>query len=289
LRGAAAAGHDQPVMPRPRTSDAVAAFLLERIFEGSLSAGQRVNLDTLATRLGVGRDSVREGLAPLERDGLVRVVHHRGVFVAPFDAGTIREAFDLYGLLTARVFRAAADGVAAHGAPELVAALAAQDEVLAACTDVDEFAAAAAQFHRVAVVAVAGPRLRAMLRSFGGLVPAATRLSIVEAMAEERCALHALFATVRGGDAGAAAAVATDHAVLTADNAIRELRRRGVLDGPVDDLAERGEHLELVRRLDERASGPVEHHGWDADVARVAQVRLVDSSARPVPAQRWAG
>jgi DNA-binding GntR family transcriptional regulator len=273
------------VTSRPRTSDAVAAHLVERVFDGSLRVGERVNLDQLATQLGVGRDSVREGLAPLERDGLVRVIHHRGIFVAPFDGDTIREAFDLYGVLAGRVFRAAAERVMAHGSPELMTALAGQDEVLGACTDVDEFEAAAAEFLRLTLVAAAGPRLRSLLRSFGGLVPAATRLSIVEAMAEERSALHAQFVAVCAGNGEQAAAVAGDHAALTADNAIRELRRRGVLDGRPDDLAERGEHLDLVRRLDERVAGP--EVGFAA--ARVAPVRLVDPSLRSVPTQRWAG
>jgi hypothetical protein len=101
-------------------------------------------------------------------------------------------------------------------------------------------------------VSAAGPHLHALLRSFTGLVPAATRLSIVEAMAEERSALNAEYESVREGDVEAAATVVVDHSRLTADNAIRELRRRGVVDGyPTED--ERAAHLDLVRRIDERA------------------------------------
>ena len=95
-------------MPRARTSDGVTAHLIDALFTGALRVGVRLDLDELATRLGVSRASVRAGLTPLERDGLVRVTHHRGVFVAPFDAGTVREAFDLYGLLSALAFRRAA-------------------------------------------------------------------------------------------------------------------------------------------------------------------------------------
>lgn len=92
-----------------------------------------------------------------------------------------------------------------------------------------------------------------MLRGFGGLVPAATRLSIVDAMAEERAALHAEYSAVCDGDAETAATVVLDHSELTADNAIRELRRRGVVDGDPTDLDEGAMHLDLVRRIDERA------------------------------------
>ena len=237
-------------MPRPRTSDGVTAYLIERILEGALPPGTRLDLDALAARLGVSRASAREGLSPLERDGLVRVTHHRGVFVAPIDARTIREAFDLYGLLCALAARRAA----ARRTDDLLASLAEIDEALASTTDVDEFERACAQLRRVIAVAGAGPHLRALLRSFGGLVPAATRLSIVEAMAEERAALRTLFLAVGAGDASAAAAAALDHSILTADNAIRELRRRGVIDGPAEDLDERAVHLDLIRRIDDRGT-----------------------------------
>jgi DNA-binding GntR family transcriptional regulator len=236
-------------MPRARTSDGVTAHLIDALFTGALRVGVRLDLDELATRLGVSRASVRAGLTPLERDGLVRVTHHRGVFVAPFDAGTVREAFDLYGLLSALAFRRAATRRPA----ELLGVLSELDEAMASTTDVDEFEQAASRFRRTVAMAAAGPHLRALLRTFGGLVPAATRLSIVEAMAEERSALRAEYAAVCDGDAETAASVVLDHAVLTAENGIRELRRRGVIDGDPTDLDDRAAHLDLVRRIDERA------------------------------------
>jgi DNA-binding GntR family transcriptional regulator len=236
-------------MPGAKTRDGVTAHLIDEIFSGSLRVGLRLDLDQLATRLGVSRASVREGLRPLERDGLIRVTHHRGVFVAPFDAGTVREAFDLYGLLSALAFRRAASRRPA----ELLGLLGEFDEELASTTDVDEFEEFAARFRRTVSTAAAGPHLRALLRTFSGLIPAATRLSIVDAMAEERLALHAEYSAVCDGDAEVAAGVVLDHAVLTAENAIRELRRRGVIDGDPTDLDDRAAHLDLVRRIDERA------------------------------------
>jgi DNA-binding GntR family transcriptional regulator len=237
-------------MARPRTSDGVTAYLIDELFTGALRVGARLDLDELADRLGVSRGAVRDGIAPLERDGLVRATPNRGVFVAPFDAGTIRESFDLYGLLSALVFRRAATRRPA----ELLEVLEELDDALASTTDVEEFAEAADRFRRTVADAVAPPHLRALLESFAGLVPAATRLSIVEAMAEERSALHAEYTAVVDGDAESAAATVLDHAVLTAENAIRELRRRGVIDGDPRDLGERAAHLDLVRRIDERAT-----------------------------------
>jgi len=237
------------VMPRPRTSDGVTEHVIEALLDGSLRVADRIDMDEFADRLGVSRASVREGLASLERDGLVRVTHHRGVYVAPFDAGSVREAFDLYGLLSALALRRAA----LRQPEELLALLAALDDELASTTDVDEFEQAAHQFRAAVTIVAAGPHLRALLRSFSGLVPAATRLSIVEAMAEERIALHAEYLAVCAGDAETAAEAVVDHAALTAQNAIRELRRRGVLDGDPTDLDDRAALLDLVRRIVERS------------------------------------
>jgi DNA-binding GntR family transcriptional regulator len=238
------------VIPRPRSSDGVTAYLIDALFTGALRVSARLDLDELAGQLGVSRATVRDGITPLERDGLVRVTPNKGVFVAPFDAGTVRESFDLYGLLSALAFRRAATRRPA----ELLGLLDELDDALASTTDVDEFEQAAAQFRRTVALVVSGPHLRALLETFSGLVPAATRLSIVEAMAEERLALHAEYTAVRDGDAETAAAVVLDHAVLTAENAIRELRRRGIIDGDPRDLEDRAAHLDLVRRIDERAT-----------------------------------
>jgi DNA-binding GntR family transcriptional regulator len=210
---------------RPRTSEAVAAHLLSLLFDGSLRGGDRIDLDDVARTLGVSRVPVREGLLHLERDGLVRLPHYRGAYVAAFDVGTVREAFELYGLLSALTNRRAA----LRADPELVEELSKLDDRLAGCDDVDEFERVAREFRRAVNRSTAGPHLRALLRSFSGLVPAAARFSLEDALPAERAALRAEFDALRAGDPDAAAATALTHVQLTADNAIAALRRRGVL------------------------------------------------------------
>ncbi len=238
------------VTARTKTSDAVATYVLGLLFEGTLHGGDRVDLHALATSLGVGRVAIRNGLKHLERDGLVRVLHHRGAFVARFDAATIRDAFNVYGLLGALAVRRAATSPSA----EMLERLGRLDEALGTCVEVDEFDRLSRDFRRAVLAAAAGPRIRALHATFTGLVPAATRLSIVDAMAEERLALHAEFEAVRAGDPDAATVATLDHVALTADNAIRELRRRGVIDGDHNDLDDRRAHLDLLRRIDDLAS-----------------------------------
>ncbi len=209
---------------RFKTSEAVVAYLLDQLFTGKLRGGDRIDLDQVAGALGVSRVPVREGLAQMERDGLVELPHYRGAFVAAFDADTIREAFELYGLLSSVTNRRAA----AMGDGALLATLSDLDGTLAACRQVDEFERVAREFRRAVNLAAAGNHLRALLRTFSGLVPAAARFSIEDDMAGERAALHREFEALRSGDPVAAAAAAVGHIQLTAENAIAALRRRGV-------------------------------------------------------------
>jgi DNA-binding GntR family transcriptional regulator len=213
-----------------KTSEAVANHILGLLFDGALRTGDRIDLDEVAGALGVSRVPVREGLMHLERDGLVSLPHYRGAFVAAFDTATIREAFELYGLLSALTCRRAA----ARGEPGVLETLAKLDESLAGCDDVDEFERLAREFRRVINVAAGGPHLRALLRSFSGLVPAAARFSIEDALPAERAALRAEYEAVASGDEDAAARATLEHIMLTADNAVRALRRRGIL---TDDSA----------------------------------------------------
>jgi DNA-binding GntR family transcriptional regulator len=110
----------------------------------------------------------------------------------------------------------------------MLEALGKLDEALADCDSPDEYESLAREFRRVVNVAGAGSHLRALLRTFSGLVPVAARFSIDDALAEERAALHAEYVAIRDGDPDAAGDAALAHLRLTADNAVAALRRRGV-------------------------------------------------------------
>ncbi|MCW3820311.1 GntR family transcriptional regulator [Micromonospora sp. DR5-3] len=224
-------------LTRAKTGVAVAEYILGLLFDGTLRSGDRLDLDGIAATLGVSRAPVREALLQLERDGLVEMPHYRGAFVAAFDAGTIREAFELYGMLSALTSSRAAT----NGDGDLRETLGKLVEALAGCDRVDEFERIAREFRKVVNLATAGPHLRALLRSFNGLVPAAARFSIEDAMDEERAALHREYEALVAGDAEAASAAALDHVLMTAENAVRALGRRGIFptDASPADSADR--------------------------------------------------
>ncbi len=170
------------MLVRVNTSDMVAERILEMLVAGELRPGDRIDLDAIAASLGVSRAPVREALLVLQRDGIIEMPFHRGAFVARFDAATIREAFELYALLhsltVARVTR--------RGDPDVLTDLAGAARRAKAARGVSEFESASREFRRIINLAAGGPHLRALLRSFNGLVPVASRLAIEGRLAEER-------------------------------------------------------------------------------------------------------
>lgn len=227
---------------RVKTSDVVAERLLEMLFAGGLRAGDRIDLDAVAVRLGVSRAPVREALLTLERDGIVEVPYHRGAFVAQFDAPTIREAFDLYALLSALTTGRAAEA----GDPELLGRLEHAAAEVERADGIEAFERTARNFRRIVNTSSAGPHLRALMQTFTGLVPAASRLSMDRSVEEERQLIVQEFDAIRCGDAERARTVVIQHIRMLCDHALQTLRDRGVID---DDPAGTPEDLSRVLRL----------------------------------------
>jgi DNA-binding GntR family transcriptional regulator len=79
---------------RTQSLTAIVAKELERlILSGELKAGERLNEQAIATRLGVSRGPVREATRALERAGLVTVIANQGVFVRQVG---FEEAIEIY-------------------------------------------------------------------------------------------------------------------------------------------------------------------------------------------------
>jgi DNA-binding GntR family transcriptional regulator len=73
---------------------------LERMIEhGELSAGDRLNENALAARLGVSRGPIREACRGLEQSGLVHVVVNRGVFIRQVSSREAAELYEIRGKL----------------------------------------------------------------------------------------------------------------------------------------------------------------------------------------------
>jgi DNA-binding GntR family transcriptional regulator len=84
---------------RRSITEQLETLVLERILDGSLPAGERVNESRLAEELGASRTPLREALSRLHREGLVVSRPHHGFFVADLSAGEARELYECLALL----------------------------------------------------------------------------------------------------------------------------------------------------------------------------------------------
>ncbi len=88
---------------RPRSPPIVARTLADRAFEvlrervvnGDLASGPSIRQDALAAELGVSKIPLREALARLEQEGLLRSEANRGYFVQPISPAHVDEIYDL--------------------------------------------------------------------------------------------------------------------------------------------------------------------------------------------------
>jgi DNA-binding GntR family transcriptional regulator len=214
---------------REKASEEVVDHLLDSILDGRLRTGDRLDIAEIAATLDVSRIPVREALIQLERDGLVTSRFHRGVFMAPFDADTVREQYELYGMLTGL-----ASAHAAHqGNPDTVARLRRVYGELRATPAADggRWEGLAREFRRVVHRAGAGTRLLAMLRTFGGFIPKSFRLIVPDAydavVRGERAELRALSA----GDADAARRCTEQLLRELGERVVATMVARGTLSG----------------------------------------------------------
>lgn len=124
---------------------------LERMIErGELVAGDRLNENALAARLGVSRGPIREACRGLEQSGLVDVIVNRGVFIREVSS---REAAELYEI-RAKLYALAGRILAPRISTEQIAALrahVAEMEGAVAARDLNIFYPANLRFHEALV------------------------------------------------------------------------------------------------------------------------------------------
>lgn len=137
----------------------IARILAERIVAGGIHPGARLRQDEIATEFEASHVPVREAFRRLEAQGLVVSEPRRGVRVASFDIGEVREV---------ALMRAALEGLALrHAAPHLTRSIldAAEEATNAAdrSRDVRTWEEANRRFHRAILAPCAMPRLLAAI------------------------------------------------------------------------------------------------------------------------------
>lgn len=176
-----------------RTDDVIEG-IRAMVLDGTLRPGDRLPVEKeLASRLGVSRGSLREGIRALSLLGIVETRQGDGTYVTTLDAGVLLGpmglAVDLQGDENARhlhavrrVLEIESAGLAAlHGTPEQLAAaeraVARAAELLAAePVDHDRLLAADLAFHSALAAGTGNPVLAAFIDAMAGRA-ARSRLS----------------------------------------------------------------------------------------------------------------
>jgi DNA-binding GntR family transcriptional regulator len=120
-------------------SEQLVDVVRERIVSGAVSVDQAIRQDALAAELGVSKIPLREALARLEQEGLLRSHANRGFFVRPLTSDEAEEVYmlrlQLEPATTALAARRASDEEREHAAKSFATlhdAIVAHDENVAA-------------------------------------------------------------------------------------------------------------------------------------------------------------
>lgn len=189
-----------------RASDRAYRDIVEEIQSGELAPGSVIGEVEQSARLGVSRTPMREAIARLVADGLVRQQSPRVLVVAGFDADDIRALFETRRALEETAARLAATrGDRAHFAALAADFRAAHPE--AGDSEADDYYALIARFDAALDAAVANAYLTQALRPIRAHLARARRIARDNAdRLRASVTEHALIAeAIASGDAELAA------------------------------------------------------------------------------------
>jgi DNA-binding GntR family transcriptional regulator len=211
---------------RPTSAQQVAGHIRAMIFDQRLKAGERVPQDDIAADLRVSRVPVREAVIALDREGWVTNEPHRGAFVNGLDENSVRDHYELLGML----YGLAARRVAERGGPAQVAVLAELHKAVQAAKEPAEFIDRNAALLRRMVSMARSRRIKAMLRVMAtNLVPGNFFAEVPSAMRLQKRGLRAVLKALRAGDGAAAEGEFVTMLRQEADEVVTLMAERGLL------------------------------------------------------------
>lgn len=214
-----------PALLRTPTGQAISEYIQSLIFEGTLRSGARIDREQIAREVGTSQIPVREALLRLEAEGAIVIEPHRGAFVAPVTEETVREHWELMGLITGLV----ASKVARRHDPTVIAELQALVTRMRRAEDPHAFNEAAVAATRLINHHGATAKLRNVLRQFRRQVPGNFYERIPGSMPCARTAYQRMLRAIQAGDPEAAQRAAIVHMRDQGDLVMAVLRANGVL------------------------------------------------------------
>ncbi len=149
-------------LERQSTPAQITEVLEAEILKGALRPGDRLREVQLAEMFGVSRNTLREALRVLEREGLVRHIPHRGAVVTELTAEQVEDVYAARTVLETAALRAVARSrESTTGLREAIEAI----EAAAAARDARHVVEQDFTFHRRLVERLGSPRLDAFFLS----------------------------------------------------------------------------------------------------------------------------
>ncbi|KUI33505.1 GntR family transcriptional regulator [Mycobacterium sp. IS-1496] len=211
-----------------KEKDQVVAHVVDLVMTGRLRGGHRIDRNAIAETLGVSRVPIQEAMVQLEHDGIVSTRYHRGAFVERFDAATLHEHHELYGVLNG----IAAARAAADPGPDLLAELDDALQHMRKGKDRRTFHESCQRFRDVVNNAHAGPRLHAAIRASQCFAASDFWLSYPRVRAEFLPFYQQEATAIADRDPAGARTACLERSDLMATIMVAELTRRGVLASP---------------------------------------------------------
>jgi len=147
----------------PSKTEKVYKILQEDIIERRLLPGQRLVERELIGRLGVSKTPVREALARLERDGLVKGSLHQSAVVARILRKDAVEIYDLREVLEGLAAKNAAEKITPEKVEELHSIIKLSEDCIKE-NNLKEYARLDLQFHHLVGIISENERLCEMMR-----------------------------------------------------------------------------------------------------------------------------
>jgi DNA-binding GntR family transcriptional regulator len=213
-----------PLIDRPSSGDLVAIHVRSLIFNGELRQGDRVHQDDIARQLGVSRIPVREAIIALDREGWLTITPHRGAFVHGLDEDSLRDHYELLGL----VYGLAARRAVERATPEARERLRAAQDELAGASTADELHETNDMFLRTLLATAGSPRLGRVMRNMSTVVPGNFFELVPGSGAVQQAGTRAIVAAIDAGDADRAADACVTLLRDQGDLVIKLLASRGM-------------------------------------------------------------
>jgi DNA-binding GntR family transcriptional regulator len=214
---------------RPGSTEDVAMFIRQLIFNGDLRPGQRVTQADITRCLGVSHIPLRGALIDLERAGWITIENYRGAFVNALDPNMIHDHFDVSGL----IYEFAIHLAMKRSGSEFVEAITSLQSDLAQTTDGDKAAEYVVRFYGIIGDYAKSCRLLVVRRAiFSSLSPGSALKESPAAVDHQRRSIAKVVRAVRRNDTDEAGAEIRRALQESSREVIRLFRDRGLFDLP---------------------------------------------------------